>query len=578
MDFKALLRDFESFEKVKKNGTVPFRFNVLDLQQGHIVENSHSNILMQLLQYRDCGCFVFLQSLMGRLFSDVPSMGNLVFDREKSCAGGRIDGLIYEPDNFAVVIENKINGAGDGCNQLGKYINSILADTSIFPNSEKDAASMIWVIYLTRDGADPADDESIKAMIDLGICDNQVDDAPLTGARYASASYRHHILPWLEEDVYPMIKNMDVELSSGVMQYICYLKGENFFNMNMKPIGDAVEWFDKNVTLPHDAVERNKTLYQLYLDDSKPSDNPVLVNRLLDVIQAAATEPLKTFLEVTRAYFDNSDVWHHFTFYYINMRPKTQPEDAKVVFSWSLLGIKRLASKKAEDYTFSITVSGPEVARERFIARHGLRLRLLGYRIEEKITRELVFRCNVPIDSGLLNKQSEEQRKFLEDTYNRLAPVDLIHDLCCGSGSETPCYETERVPLDWIKDYHKALAAIYEQGRDRYGLRLLCEVDGIALATPSGEVTLEPSKKKVGRLVLELNGLNNEQRAALEQQGIAQEWFLQTRDHTKPKGVYRVTAFGVWVEKNIHVPEEETLSKTVENTFKVFDCLLGKIL
>ena len=46
--------------------------------------------------------------------------------------------------------------------------------------------------------------------------------------------------------------------------------------------------------------------------------------------------------------------------------------------------------------------------------------------------------------------------------------------------------------------------------------------------------------------------------------------------HRTPKGVYRVTAFGVWVERNIHVPEEETLRKTVENTFKVFDCLLGK--
>lgn len=135
--------------------------------------------------------------------------------------------------------------------------------------------------------------------------------------------------------------------------------------------------------------------------------------------------------------------------------------------------------------------------------------------------------------------------------------------------------DSERIPLDWIKGYRKAIAAIYEQGRDKYGLRLLSDV-GIALATPCGEVTLEPSKKKVGRLVLELNGLNNEQRAALEQQGIAHEWFLQTRDHRTPKGVYRVTAFGVWVERNIHVPEEETLRKTVENTFKVFDCLLGK--
>ena len=285
---------------------------------------------------------------------------------------------------------------------------------------------------------------------------------------------------------------------------------------------------------------------------------------------------MKTFLDVTINYFGNSDVWHHFTFYYICMRPKMQPDDVKVVFSWDLLGIKRLTSSKAQDYTFSITVSGSEEARERFVARHGLRLCLLGYKIEEKITRKLVFRCNVPVDTGLLNKQSEEQRKFLEDSYKRLAPHSLINDLVHGVWACTLNYEKENIPIDWIKDYHKALAAIYEQGRDKYGLRLLSGVDGIALTTPKGEVTLEPSKNNVGRLVLELNGLNDEQRAMLKQKGIAKEWFLQTPDYRTPKGVHKVTAFGIWVEKNIHVPEEETLNKTVENTFKVLDCLLRK--
>lgn len=153
------------------------------------------------------------------------------------------------------------------------------------------------------------------------------------------------------------------------------------------------------------------------------------------------------------------------------------------------------------------------------------------------------------------------------------------------TGSEVPCYETERIPLnwikeriplDWIKGYRKAIAAIYEQGRDKYGLRLLPDVSGIALTTPEGEVTLEPSKKKVGRPVLELNGLTDDQRTGLEKQGIAHEWFLQTRDHRKPKGVYRVTAFGIWVYSNYRVSEEESLRITVENTFKVFDYLQGK--
>ena len=128
-----------------------------------------------------------------------------------------------------------------------------------------------------------------------------------------------------------------------------------------------------------------------------------------------------------------------------------------------------------------------------------------------------------------------------------------------------------RIPLDWMKDYRKVIVAIYEQGRDKYGLRLLTDVDGIALTTPEGEVTLEPSKNKVGRPVLELNGLTDDQRTSLDRQGIAREWFFQTRHHRRP-----ITAFGIYVEGNIHVPKEESLRKTIENTFKVFDCLMGK--
>ncbi len=575
-----LIKKFEVFLNEGKRHDEPYRFNVLDLQQGNIVENSHTNILMQLLQHCDCGSHLFLQCLLERwgvnaLDQCQDTHSSLQFDCERTCGGKRIDGLIWIPDAFAIIIENKVNGASDGKNQLGSYINSIKEDKAIFPTDDGKSTDKIWVVYLTRDGGDPNDSDSVNVMTQLGICDPPTEGNPLEGARYVAASYREHILPWLEDDVYPMIRNNDVELSSGVMQYICYLKGANFFDLNQQPTEEDLKWLVNAVALPASTVERNKTLHLMYQNVVKEDVSPMVKNRLLGVIQAEAQKPMTTFLEVTRNHFGDCDVSHHFTFYYINMRPTKQARaQAKVTFSWPLLGIKRLSTTTPQDLVFSTHVSGSQPARNEFVKRFGLRLCTMGYEIEEKITRLLVYRCHVQINTGLLNMDDAQQRAFLQNVYNNLAPAHFIRELVDGQASvATSGYEG--IGVDRVNAYQKAMAAIYNQGKEKYSLRLATSPDGIVLDAHSGEVTLAPSKNNVGRPVLELHGLTTKQREALTDRNIAKEWFLQTHDHRNNSEV-RVTAFGIEVQQNIHLPAEELLHNTVQNAFKVFDSLIER--
>ena len=64
-------------------------FNVHDALQGSLVENSHSNILMQLLCYCEQGRYVFLESLLQNRFGfNVDLASPVEFECEKAYASG----------------------------------------------------------------------------------------------------------------------------------------------------------------------------------------------------------------------------------------------------------------------------------------------------------------------------------------------------------------------------------------------------------------------------------------------------------------------------------------------------------
>ena len=130
-----LIGSFVDFYNKKAEETkfqMGFNFNVLAEQCGNIVENSHTNMLMRLLEYRNKYGYVFLEDFISMAGFDIKlKEGDIYFKREsptESESGknnGRIDGFIYQKDNFAIIIENKINHAGNQHRQIEKYIKYI---------------------------------------------------------------------------------------------------------------------------------------------------------------------------------------------------------------------------------------------------------------------------------------------------------------------------------------------------------------------------------------------------------------------------------------------------------------------
>jgi len=100
-NYLLFLDEFKNNYKVNQE-RLPYNFNVLDEQCGHIVENSHTNMLIKLLQYKNQYGYVFLEDFFAYLGIgiDIEPSVKVSFEREAYYKGiekdGRIDGLIYQ--------------------------------------------------------------------------------------------------------------------------------------------------------------------------------------------------------------------------------------------------------------------------------------------------------------------------------------------------------------------------------------------------------------------------------------------------------------------------------------------------
>ena len=194
---------------------LPYGANVIE--ELHAGENAHSRILRMLLQYKSFGDYLVYSSFLNLLkknYLDIPFSVRChrpEFVNEE----GRIDLLIKEysaREKFAIIIENKVCGATDQAEQIQRYIEKVEFDGVPTKN--------IYVIYLTKDGEKEVSDYSLteKARNKLGMTSS-------SGGRFFRINYRDHILPWLENDIYPNIPVKEDLLISSIRLYIDYLKG-----------------------------------------------------------------------------------------------------------------------------------------------------------------------------------------------------------------------------------------------------------------------------------------------------------------------------------------------------------------
>ena len=426
-----LIGSFVDFYKKKAEETkfqMGFNFNVLAEQCRNIVENSHTNMLMRLLEYRNRYGYVFLEDFISMAGFDIKiEEGDVYFKRESptvSEAGknGRIDGFIYQKTNFAIIIENKINHAGNQEQQIERYIDDIIKKQIVPDNC-------IYVVFLTRDGVESPDKDSIRKMKDMGICDEGYDEQ-ITGPRYFPCSYSQHILNWLKDNIHPMVPQKDIVLNAGIIQYIDYLEGLLGCSPSLLRFNNEFKkWFEENITLPDDPIAKNASLYKLYdslsEQDNDDTSKSEAINVMKNLIEAKNDELMDTFLSVTKDFFTSGlkplmeeyHMNHHFTYYYITIRDKKWPRG--IDFGWYPLGLKKLS--KSNELTFSFKAYGKKLSDS-----VELELKKKGFVYS---TKSKSYRKTIYIGNGTFFDMNEEQQKtFLEEVY-RTSAVPIIKDI-----------------------------------------------------------------------------------------------------------------------------------------------------
>lgn len=212
-----------------------------------IYENTHTRILASLLEWKDAyGRQLFLERFLKRTSLSIPKIlgTNITVSTQHKAYGvnngkGYIDCAILS-DDYAVIIENKINNASDMQNQIARYILSLLSENDCknlkayygvngdLGRREWDdkvyGQNSIFVLYLT------ADDSKDMPSGELPHFAEMTDE---NNCHLEAISYQYHVLPWLEEDVLPNIPFGCRHLLMSVMLYVDYLKSFLQINNNV---------------------------------------------------------------------------------------------------------------------------------------------------------------------------------------------------------------------------------------------------------------------------------------------------------------------------------------------------------
>lgn len=209
-----------------------------------------------------------------------------------SCEHDRIDLLIEEAGQYAIIIENKIHGASDQPQQIERYVERAL--------HEKIPLSHIYVLYLTRDGSKEITTHSLTDQAKQWL---EVTDDSL--GRFISINYRDHILPWLEEISHNIVGELP---TSAILQYTDHLKGLLVLRDDEKIISDKMKKKVKDELGLSTLEEMKEAQNNIQLLNDSVSE--ILEHEIQQIGEECITKPLKKFAsekgcEVKDIYFGN---------------------------------------------------------------------------------------------------------------------------------------------------------------------------------------------------------------------------------------------------------------------------------
>ena len=277
-EVKDLLDLVEKYrkEREQKLGELSFFYNILE--EVRVNENAHTRLLMRLLQYEPARTHFFNYLKPKYKGFNPPNISNPEITVEKH----RIDGLIQEEGEYAIIFENKICGAVEQKEQLGRYIE--ICESLNYQEVQ------IYILYLfDRAGLEPSEQTWDKC--------NPKDFE----GRYLVLSYKDDIIPWLE-DYLPTIGNEPKDktelLRSGVCQYLDYLK-KQFTNDKCSPMEEALLYYLKEqLHTKEDGVTR-LTNELKYIDELRAGVEQLLWYAYIDTWYRKLKSP-NAFLVINR--------------------------------------------------------------------------------------------------------------------------------------------------------------------------------------------------------------------------------------------------------------------------------------
>ena len=474
---KKYIQDFSP-----KLHMMPYHFNILDSLIGSVVENSHTAILKQILKYYHPRFgYLLLNSFVETLGFDVNIIPNklVFFNSEMSTSSNkRADLVIYQPDNFVLLIENKINGAKAGNNQLKNYINDItngkILNNAFTANrcnvckSCTNRMQKIWVVYLSGSTFHKPSKKDLIYLMQNGFADsNKPIDTIISGSRYKSITYQFDILPWLN-GCYSLVPISETSLHFGLSQYIMFLNnsfGNNtFFSPHL--LNESREWVFKNKlnNLPGFNAQ-SKYLHKLVLAIDKKikwvqsqiakgidEEYNLQCLRLLRLTACNINEQfMAEFVNFTKEHFGSNltcldnmslcrwDVRHYFDYYYLNIiQPEWKKRGGQVSFSWYPLGAKLEAfNKNGKFYTFCLNIDGTQKFRKAFYTDVEFKRLLKEVFLNEgkdpvpSFENNHLTRYSVKIKSekSFLGMDHNSKKEFLRNVYETHVTPDLVRHI-----------------------------------------------------------------------------------------------------------------------------------------------------
>lgn len=226
------------------------KYNLNVIEEFRANENAHTRILLKLFMYKnDKGENTFLNKFIEIINKELlsRSIQNINISEESNvCIEEQyhyIDGYIKSSKNeWAIIIENKINFAKDMPKQIERYMETALKEV------EKEK---IVVVYLTLDGSKKIDDISKTKKVErlLDFSENNM-------GRFLELNYKSHILPSLLDET--SVPDKEKILKSAIVQYKNYIMEKLHMNEENdeynKAINDGLlEVFKFDKTTPRSA-------------------------------------------------------------------------------------------------------------------------------------------------------------------------------------------------------------------------------------------------------------------------------------------------------------------------------------